>query len=305
MDDLAAAFDPPHVRARHAAPDGQLDRISVRDYVRSVEVGAFAAERGLFQRLRFNVVLEVAHPAPAEADDVDRVISYDRITEAIEAALSVGRANLLETLAERVAELCLADARARRAFVRIEKLDRGPGALGVEIVRRRSEDALANDTTGPILAPTIVFVPSRILRGPTGTAWRDAVARAGQPLLLALEASEPQAPARTPTARRAGLIAIDHAAWSLAAADPRFLPVASRTEIDWAARGGLAAVWAPLKLVGDASAVPRADASDARALAIWLAAEIGARALVVGAPGPGAGVISLDEDRPGSLVDHL
>ena len=61
MDETAIAFDLPHARA--AATDGgpPLDRISVRDYTRQVEIGAFRTERGVTQRIRFNVVLEVAH----------------------------------------------------------------------------------------------------------------------------------------------------------------------------------------------------------------------------------------------------
>ena len=42
-------------------------------------------------------------------------------------------------MAERVAERILLEPQAMRAFVRIEKLDRGPGALGVEIVRSRRD----------------------------------------------------------------------------------------------------------------------------------------------------------------------
>ena len=52
--------------------------------------------------------------------------------------LSEERLNLLETLAERVAERILLAPQAQRVFVRIEKLDRGPGNLGVEIVRSKS-----------------------------------------------------------------------------------------------------------------------------------------------------------------------
>ena len=82
MDETTIAFELPHARA--AATDGGRppDRISVRDYTRQVEIGAFRTERGVTQRIRFNVVLEVAHNGAAEDDDVDKVISYDTITEA-------------------------------------------------------------------------------------------------------------------------------------------------------------------------------------------------------------------------------
>ena len=62
-------------------------------------------------------------------------MSYDKVSEAIAFELSKERLNLLETLAERVAHRILFEPQAIRVFVRIEKLDRGPGALGVEIVR--------------------------------------------------------------------------------------------------------------------------------------------------------------------------
>ena len=103
MDETAIAFELPHARA--AATDGgrPLDRISVRDYTRQVEIGAFRTERGVTQRIRFNVVLEVAPHTAAQDDDVDKVVSYDTITEAIEEEIAAERINLLETLAERVA----------------------------------------------------------------------------------------------------------------------------------------------------------------------------------------------------------
>ncbi|MER2510443.1 MAG: dihydroneopterin aldolase, partial [Amaricoccus sp.] len=137
MDETAMAFEMPHVRAAATQTGQLLDRISVRDYTRTVEIGAFRSERGVTQRIRFNVVMEVSHHTAAQDDDVDKVVSYDSITEAIEAEFASERVNLLETLAERVAARCLADPRAVRVFVRIEKLDRIPGALGVEIARAR------------------------------------------------------------------------------------------------------------------------------------------------------------------------
>jgi dihydroneopterin aldolase len=55
------------------------------------------------------------------------------VTEAIGVRLHAERINLLETLAARVAErILLLEPQAERVFVRIEKLDRGPFALGVE-----------------------------------------------------------------------------------------------------------------------------------------------------------------------------
>ena len=112
-----------------------LDRIAVRDYVIKAEIGAFQSERGKKQRLRVSVVLEVDLVKSNKHDDVDNIISYDTIIDAINKQLSIERINLLETFADQVATDVLSDFRVKRAFVRVEKLDRIPGALGVEIVR--------------------------------------------------------------------------------------------------------------------------------------------------------------------------
>ena len=226
MDETAIAFELPHARASatHAGPP--LDRISVRDYVRQVEIGAFRTERGVTQRIRFNVVLEVSHHAAAQDDDVDKVISYDTITEAIEHALAVERVNLLETLAERVAAGCLADRRAVRAFVRIEKLDRIPGALGVEIVRTRLPDEAPR--LRPVGAARGRRPPAsaarRLPRAGAGAAGGRLARRArrlgppGRPLPRAAPAAVP--PAATEAQRRIGLLAIEQAAWAFADARP-------------------------------------------------------------------------------------
>jgi 7,8-dihydroneopterin aldolase/epimerase/oxygenase len=295
MDDTALAFEPPHARA--AATEGRTlaDRISVRDYTRSVEIGAFATERGVTQRVRFNVVLEVCHSAAAAEDDVDRVLSYDTITEAIEAEMAAERINLLETLAERVAARCLADPRALRVFVRVEKLDRIPGAVGIEIVRARSGDLprigpRVAAGQGPAAGPASPLV---LLLAPGGGAgarqWLDRAASEARPLLAVPVPEVPQPPARSEALLRIGLLAMEQAAWAAAEAEPRFVVAASRTEIDWAIRTRRPAVWAPAKLVTDARPRPVADASTPQALARWFATEVGAdRVLALGAGMPDA-----------------
>lgn len=294
MNETAIAFEMPHVRAAATQGGPMLDRISVRDYTREVEIGAFRSERGVTQRIRFNVVLEVSHGAAAQADDVDQVISYDTITEAIEAELAAERVNLLETLAERVARRCLADPRAVRVFVRIEKLDRIPGALGVEIARVRQTEAahplhpVQQVAVVPATPARVVFLPRSVLNGGDGAAWLEALAAGDAPVVLCLEPASDQPPASTEAELRIGLLSIEQAAWALAGRDPRFEVVAARTELDWALKAGRRPVWAPAKMRTDARDGGGPDASAPAALAGWLAAEIGAAALVVAGAAPSA-----------------
>ena len=273
--DIQLAFAHPSERAAATEAKGLRDRISLRDHIREVEIGAFQEERGTTQRLCFNVVVEVRLPDLSEVDDdVDKILSYDTITEAIDRELATERLNLLETLAARVAEDVLTDPRAARVFVRIEKLDRGPGALGVEIVRDRDAVRSLPEAEAPI--PRIVLLDNAAIEAEELTANLDAWEAQGGPLILCIVAADgPRPIASHPAAqRRIDLLAMEQNAWVLAARDRRCVVVETRTELEHAMRQNHISVWAPSKLVLDATDGP--DGTDPYVLATWLAQEFGA-----------------------------
>lgn len=273
-DDTSTAFGPLDARAgatTGATGPGAADRLSLRDHIVTAEIGAFQHERGREQRLRFNVVVELAPQDRPGDDDVDRILSYDRLTEAIAAELAAERLNLLETLAERVAARILAAPQAARVFLRVEKLDLAPGALGVEIVRDRA--AAPAEPTGSGARPEVHLlshpVPPALAAGP-------AVLVPPAPLLPLPAAPTPGA------ARRIALLALEQAAWSLAARDEGLRVVSTRTELDWALGRGQRVVWAPAKMALDTPGAP--EETDPGALAAWLAGLLGAGRLVVHGP---------------------
>ena len=282
--DIRLAFAHPEERSVASASADPRDRVSLRDHVVEVEIGAFQKERGHTQRVMFNVVVEV-RPAPAPLDDdVDKILSYDRITEAIATELAAERLNLLETLAERVAERILAEPQAMRAFVRIEKLDIGPYKLGVEIVRSRAEAALkvvGQDGQEAALHPLVVYLDNDAIHAADLPARLDALQARGLPVILTVglpDMARPQT-GHKPTQRRVDMLAIEQNAWVLAARDPRCVVMATRTEIDWAVKRGQMMVWAPSKLVLDAVDGPHSR--EPVALALWLAETMAAERLIV------------------------
>jgi len=279
-DDIHQAFAHPAERSEASAdPSVPLDRISLRDHIVSADIGAFQVERGKQQRLRFNVVVEVLPLRGPIDDDVDRILSYDRVTEAIAAELADERLNLLETLAENIALRILVEPQAMRVFVRIEKLDRGSGALGVEIVRVRdtsTADAPAAQVSVP--HPRVVFLDEAALAHPALIPEIDALAADDLPLVLCVGRSAQPVPlsGMAMAQRRIDLLAIEQNAWVLAGRDKRFIVVGTRTELDWAMRHGQISVWAPSKIVLDAVDGPGAGAGDALGLVSWFAGQIAA-----------------------------
>jgi len=113
----------------------------VRDLVLPSLIGVHRHERDVKQRVRINLDLMVAEPLASD-DRLASVVNYEAIVARIRTAVGSGHVNLVETLAERIATLCLDDSRVRLARVRVEKLDVFPDAasVGVEIERVNKND---------------------------------------------------------------------------------------------------------------------------------------------------------------------
>jgi 7,8-dihydroneopterin aldolase/epimerase/oxygenase len=279
--EITQAFDHPDARSRATSQASPLDRISVRDHIVEVEIGAFQAERGKMQRICFNIVVEVRPLCGAVDDDVDKILSYDKVTEAIAIALGEERLNLLETLAARIAERILWEPQAVRAFVRIEKLDRGPGALGVEIVRSAPEETGSHDDEDRP-HPLVLFLSNQAINAPHLKTWIDQIVDTGLPALICLGAADTVAPQSKSVLaqRRIDLLAIEQNAWVLAGRDKRCVVVETRTELEWALKNGQISVWAPSKMVLDAVDGPATGEQDSLKLALWFAEEMDAARFV-------------------------
>ncbi|GAN81910.1 dihydroneopterin aldolase [Acidocella aminolytica] len=122
-------------------------RMFVRDLLLDAQIGVYAHEHGRTQRVRVNLDLAVEDDGAANisrpavgADDLGRVVDYDTVINAVRQIIAAGHVQLVETLAERVAEACLANPRVRVARVMVEKLDviADAASVGVEIERRNS-----------------------------------------------------------------------------------------------------------------------------------------------------------------------
>jgi 7,8-dihydroneopterin aldolase/epimerase/oxygenase len=117
----------------------RLYHILVRDLVLKCSIGIHAHELLAPQRVRINVDMTVLEQAGPLCDDIANVVSYEDVIEGIKTMLASGHINLVETLAEKIAELCLGDGRVETARIRVEKLDvyAEAASVGIEIERRR------------------------------------------------------------------------------------------------------------------------------------------------------------------------
>ena len=96
-------------------------------------------EREVQQTVTIDLDLDLDLAEAGKKDDLSFTVDYKGVRDRIETIVAPSRFFLIEALAEKVAEVCLAEPRVQRVRVRVEK----PGALratrtvGVEIVRGR------------------------------------------------------------------------------------------------------------------------------------------------------------------------
>jgi dihydroneopterin aldolase len=110
------------------------DGIFVRDFVVDCNVGVYAEEQGVTQKVSFTVEARLARDVFSVDDEMAEVPSYADIIDIIVALARAGHINLVETFAERIAEQVLADKRVVAVRIVLEKLERGP-RRGVDIIR--------------------------------------------------------------------------------------------------------------------------------------------------------------------------
>lgn len=127
MNKLFATVTAPVPRS---APAVLSTRCFVRDLVMEALIGVYAHERLKPQRIRLNLDLDV----------IAQGVTGEDMAAVARTVVGEGHVTLVETLAERIAERCLSDARVAAVRVRVEKLDVFPDAasVGVEIERARA-----------------------------------------------------------------------------------------------------------------------------------------------------------------------
>lgn len=115
--------------------------VFVRDLELEAVIGVHKHEKLGPQPIRVNIDLTVREPLVPVDDQLRNVVDYEQIVAFVQEIVAEGHVKLVETLAERIASVCLGDDRILVARVRIEKLNAIAGArsVGIEIERVRTD----------------------------------------------------------------------------------------------------------------------------------------------------------------------
>lgn len=115
----------------------RIRHVFVRDLVLPALIGVHSHEHGNRQRVRINLDLAAREGDGGLDDDLQNVVCYESLVAGVQKIIDAGHVGLVETMAEKIADMCLSDRRVRSARVRVEKLDifENAESVGVEIER--------------------------------------------------------------------------------------------------------------------------------------------------------------------------
>ncbi len=117
-----------------------MDRIYIRDLALRCIIGIYPEERRERQDVIINVTMSGDFAAAGMSDDIDDAVNYKTITKKMIALVEESSFNLIETLADKLADICLEHPKVEEATVCVDK----PGALrfarsvAFETTRKRS-----------------------------------------------------------------------------------------------------------------------------------------------------------------------
>ena len=118
------------------------DRIAVRGISAHAHHGVYDWERERGQTFRVDAVLELDTAPAAAGDDLDRTVNYAALAQELHAVLTGEPVDLLETLAQQLADTCLANPLVDAVEITVHKPEADLGVpfddVAVTIRRQRA-----------------------------------------------------------------------------------------------------------------------------------------------------------------------
>ena len=117
-----------------------MDRILIKDLMLRCILGLSEEERREKQDVLINLILWTDLKAAAASDRIEDTVDYAALKKRIITLIEGSQFHLAETLADRIAVLCLEQSAVQQVQVTLEKPTalRFAHSVGVEIIRSRS-----------------------------------------------------------------------------------------------------------------------------------------------------------------------
>ena len=117
-------------------------KILINDLTLDAFIGIHDFEKKKKQKIAISLSLDVNDNISGIEHKIENFVSYEHIVADIKSILKSGHVDLLETLGEKIVDLCFTDERVMTIKLKLEKLEvfKETSSVGVEIFRKKKSD---------------------------------------------------------------------------------------------------------------------------------------------------------------------
>ena len=117
-------------------------KILINDLTLDAFIGIHDFEKKKKQKIAISLSLDVNDNISGIEHKIENFVSYEHIVADIKSILKSGHVDLLETLGEKIVDLCFLDERVMTIKLKLEKLEvfKETRSVGIEIFRKKNSD---------------------------------------------------------------------------------------------------------------------------------------------------------------------
>ena len=117
-------------------------KILINDLTLDAFIGIHDFEKKKKQKISISLSLDVNDNISGIEHKIENFVSYEHIVADIKSILESGHIELLETLGEKIVDLCFLDERVMTIKLKLEKLEvfKETRSVGIEIFRKKNSD---------------------------------------------------------------------------------------------------------------------------------------------------------------------
>ena len=117
-------------------------KILINDLTLDAFIGIHDFEKKKKQKIAISLSLDVNDNISGIEHKIENFVSYEHIVADIKSILKSGHVDLLETLGEKIVDLCFTDERVMTIKLKLEKLEvfKETKSVGIEIFRKKTSD---------------------------------------------------------------------------------------------------------------------------------------------------------------------
>ncbi len=114
--------------------------VQITNLILNAKIGIHSYEKATKQPIRINIKVSITPPSSFNDNSIKNIVDYEKIVNGVKNIVNREHTNLVEALAQKIADLCLDYEMAESVIIKIEKLEiiDETDSVGIEIEYKKN-----------------------------------------------------------------------------------------------------------------------------------------------------------------------